>query len=74
MTMDRFMSLKALENQRVQFAFSDGQSLIARLLSVTTDFDQSQHLIYDQVEGVNNFEGVTCYAAGEELISCVGVE
>lgn len=37
MTLDGFMALRALENQRVRFTFRDGQSLIARLLSVTSD-------------------------------------
>ena len=50
------------------------QSFIARLLSVTSDLDRSQHLVYDQVEGVSAFEGIACYAAGEELLSCEGVK
>ncbi len=68
------MALNALEDQRVQLTFRDGQSFVARLLSVTSDFDQSQHLVYDQVEGISGLEGITCYAAGEELLSCEGVE
>jgi hypothetical protein len=71
---DEFMALRALENQRVLFTFRDGQSFIARLLSVTSDFDGSQHLVYDQVEGVSDYEGIACYAAGEELLSCEGVD
>ena len=71
---DEFMALRALENQRVLLTFRDGQSFIARLLSVTSDLDRSQHLIYDQVEGVSALEGITCYAAGEELLSCEGAE
>ena len=69
-----FMALKALQDQRVRLTFRDGQSFIARLLSVTSDFDRSQHLVYDQVEGESALEGITFYAAGEELLSCVGVE
>ena len=71
---DEFMALRALENQRVLLTFRDGQSFIARLLSVTSDLDWSQHLVYDQVEGVSAFEGIACYAAGEELLSCECVE
>ena len=71
---DEFMALRALENQRVLLTFCDGQSFIARLLSVTSDLDRSQHLVYDQVEGVSAFEGIACYAAGEELLSCEGVK
>jgi hypothetical protein len=71
---DEFMALTALENQRVLLTFRDGQSFIARLLSVTSDFDASQHLVYDQVEGISALEGIACYAAGEELLSCEGVK
>jgi hypothetical protein len=74
LSSDEFMALRALENQRVLLTFRDGQSFIARLLSVTSDLDRSQHLIYDQVEGVSAFEGIACYAAGEELLSCEGAE
>ena len=70
LTADEFMALRALENQRVLLTFRDGQSFIARLLSVTSDLDGSQHLVYDQVEGVSALEGFACYAAGEELLSC----
>ena len=71
---DELMALRVLENQRVLLTFRDGQSFVARLLSVTSDLDRSQHLVYDQVEGVTAFEGIACYAAGEELLSCEGVK
>ena len=71
---DEFMALRALEDQRVLLTFRDGQSFIARLLSVTSDFDGSQHLVYDQVEGISALKGIACYAAGEELLSCEGAE
>lgn len=58
LTADEFMGLRALENQRVLLTFRDGQSCIARLLSVTKDFDGSQHLVYDQVEGVSALRGL----------------
>ena len=74
MLPDEFMALRALENHRVRLEFRGSQSFIARLLSVTSDFDRSQHLVYDQVEGESALEGITCYAAGEELLSCEGVE
>ena len=57
---EEFMALRALENQRVLLTFRDGQSFIARLLTVTSDLDRSQHLIYDQVEGVSALEGIAC--------------
>ncbi len=38
-------------------------SFIARLLSVTSDFDGSQHLVYEKVEGVSALEGIACYLA-----------
>lgn len=41
---------------------------------MTSDLDRSQHLVYDQVEGVSALEGIACYAAGEELLSCEGVK
>ena len=68
------MALKALEDQRVQLTFRDCQSFVARLLSVTSDLDQSQHLVYDQVEGERTLEGIACYTAGEELLFCESVE
>ena len=71
---DEFMSLRTLEDQRVLLTFRDGQSFIARLLSVTSDLDRSQHLVYDQVEGVSALAGIAWYAKGEELLSCKGVE
>ena len=74
MSAEEFMALRASEGQRVQLTFHDGQSFVARLLSVTSDLNGSRHLVYDQVEGVSAIEGITCYAAGEELFSCEGVK
>lgn len=64
----------ALENQRVQLTVCDGQTFIARRLSVISEFDQSQPLVDDLVERVGAIGSIACYAAGEELLSCVGVE
>jgi hypothetical protein len=50
MTLKEFKALKRLENRRVYMIFSDGQEVIATLFSITTDLDESRHLIYDQVE------------------------
>jgi hypothetical protein len=74
MTLEEFLELRALQDRRVQMTFSDGQVLIATLLSVTSDFDASRHLVYDKVEWSTssppeNTSG-TCYAAGEQLLSC----
>ena len=71
MTLDEFRALKQMEGRRVRIVFTDGQQIIGRLFDVTTNFDESQHLIYDQVEWsalphVDNSKGAF-YASGEEL-------
>jgi hypothetical protein len=74
MTLEEFLELRALQDRRVQMTFSDGQVLIATLLSVTSDFDGSRHLVYDKVEwsALSHPESTSgaCYAAGEQLLSC----
>jgi small nuclear ribonucleoprotein (snRNP)-like protein len=45
MTLKEFKALKRLENRRVYMIFSDGQEVIATLFSITTDLDESRHLI-----------------------------
>ena len=54
MNLEEFMSLRALEDKRVQLTFRSGESVLARLLSITADFDQNQHLVYDNVENPNS--------------------
>ncbi len=50
MTKEEFRALKSLEDRRVHMTFIDGQRVIATLVSVQTDMDESQHLIYDRLE------------------------
>ena len=49
MTLGDFKALKGLEDRRVRMIFTDGQEVVATLVSVTTDLDESRHLIYDRV-------------------------
>jgi hypothetical protein len=74
MTLDEFKALKSLEDRRVRMVFSDGQDLVATLVSVTTDLDESRHLIYDKVEWSAlphaDCGRAACYSHGEELVSC----
>jgi hypothetical protein len=55
--------------------FTDGQVVIATLVSITIDFDQSRHIVYDNVEWsalpLPEREDCAWYAAGEDLVSCV---
>jgi hypothetical protein len=72
MTTEEFKALKPLEGRRVRIVFTDGHEVIARLFDVTTDMDDSQHLIYEQVEWsshqhADNSKGAF-YASGEELL------
>ena len=54
--------------------FTDGQEVVATLVSVTTDLDESRHVIYDRVEWSAlphlNRANEAYYAPGEELVSC----
>jgi hypothetical protein len=75
MTLDDFKALKGLEDRRVRMTFIDGQEVVATLVSVTTDFDESRHLIYDRVERATlphqaDRDTGAYYARGEELVSC----
>jgi hypothetical protein len=73
-TLEEFKALKGLEGRRVRMIFTDGQEVIARLFSITTDLDQSRHLIYDKVEWSAlthaDVGDKTYYSSGEELVSC----
>ena len=76
MTLDEFKSLKRFQDQRVRMTFADGEEIVATLFSITTDLDESRHLVYDKVEQSTvarphvNAAGAY-YSPGEELISCV---
>jgi hypothetical protein len=50
MTLDEFRGLKKFEDQRVRMIFIDGQEIVATISSVTTDFDESRHLVFKKVE------------------------
>ena len=74
MTLAEFKALKELENRRVRMIFTDGQEVIARLFSITIDMDESQYLIYDNLEWSAlpqaDMGDRACYVPGEELVSC----
>lgn len=46
MTLEEFRSLRDLEDRRVRLTFSDGQLVIATLVSITSDLDESRHIVY----------------------------
>jgi hypothetical protein len=72
--LEEFLALRALQDHRVWLNFSDGQVVIATLVSITSDLDASRHVVYDNVEWsalpLPQSEGAW-YAAGEHLVSCV---
>ena len=75
MTLEEFRMLRDLQDHRVHMIFADGQEVIATLLNVSTDMDESRHLIYDKVEWSTlphpeAFAG-PWYSAGENLVTCV---
>jgi hypothetical protein len=74
MTLQEFKELRSLEGRQVRMTFSDGQSVIATLLSVSCDFDDSRHIVYDKVEwSALPHRGRTSEAFhtfGEELLVC----
>lgn len=74
MTLEEFNSLSRLHDQRIRMTFSDGHIVIATLHSVSTDLDNSRHVIYQDVEYTSMplpGEGEVWYANGDDLISCV---
>jgi hypothetical protein len=75
MTLEEFKALKGLEDRRVRMIFADGQELVARLISVTVDMDDSRHVIYDKGEWSTTphaeMGAGVHYTRGEEVISCV---
>lgn len=75
MTLEEFQSLRSLEDRHVRMTFSDGQIVFAALVSVTSDLDESRHIVYDMVEWSAlphpEKKSTLRYAAGEDLVSCV---
>jgi hypothetical protein len=74
MTLEEFKALKAFQGRRVRMVFTDGQEVVATLIDVTTDLDDSRQLIYDRVEwsALPHVDrgAAAYYSAGEELVSC----
>jgi len=74
MTLEEFKALRQLQDRRVHMIFSDGYELIATLVSVSTDLDESRHLVYDKVEWssvpIADGGAGTYYSPGEGLESC----
>ena len=64
---------RQLQDSRVHLVFTDGQQVRARLLSVTTDADGGQHLLYDEVEWSaqphNEIGSGAFYVGGDEIVS-----
>jgi hypothetical protein len=75
MTLEEFKALKNFEDRRVRMRFADGQEIVATLLSITTDLDESRHLIYERVESSSlphaNRDAAAYYSPGEEVVSCL---
>jgi hypothetical protein len=51
-----------------------GQNVVATLLSVSCDVDDSRHIVYDMVEWsalpLRECAGGVFYTSGEELLAC----
>ena len=79
MTLNDFKALKELQGRRVYMAFTDGQEVIATLHSVTTDLDESRHVIYEKVEWsalphIDRGTEAYYHSPGEDLVGCVEVQ
>jgi hypothetical protein len=78
MTVEDFKALRGMQNHRVRMTFADGQELIATLFSVTTDLDESRHVIYEKLEWSvlphPDLRDGLYYSAGEELVSCFAIQ
>jgi len=63
-----------MEGRRVRIKFADGQEVVAKLVSVITDFDESRHLVYDNVEWSAlphaDRGNAAYYSPGEEVVRC----
>ena len=74
MTMVEFEALKSLEGRRGRMTFIDGEEVVATIVNITTDLDESRHLIYERVEwsALSHADrgAEAYYASGEELVSC----
>jgi hypothetical protein len=76
MTLEAFRLLQGLEDRRVRMTFSDGQVVVATLVSVTVDLDESRHIVYEKVESsafphpYSEKSDHAWYASGESLLAC----
>lgn len=73
MTPATYTAALALIDQPVRITFTDGQEVLAHLVSLTTDPDGSQHLLYDHVTWHrlphNDFGSGAFYSGGDEVTS-----
>ena len=75
MTLEEFKSLRDLQDKRVRMIFEDGEEIVATLVSISTDMDDSRHVIYEKVESSPSLSpDITCYSKGEDLVSCSLIE
>ena len=75
MTLEAFRLLRGLEDRRVRMTFSDGQVVVATLVSATVDLDESCHVVYENVGSsiphpYSERSDHTWYASGESLLAC----
>ena len=74
MRLEEFRSLRALEDRRVRMTFSDGQIVVATIVSISTDLDESRHIVYDKMEWSalphSGRKDCAFHAMGEDLMSC----
>jgi small nuclear ribonucleoprotein (snRNP)-like protein len=70
-----FNRMHECQDKRVKMRFDDGIEVIAQLVGASQDMDGSLHLVYDNVEWVNDTQalarmvGKALYAPGESLVS-----
>ena len=73
MTPADYTAAQHLTDQPVRITFTDGQQVLARLVSLTTADDNSQHLLYDQLTWHllphNEIGSGAFYAGGDEIVS-----
>ena len=73
MTPADYTAAQLLIDQPVHITFTDGQQVRARLVSLTTGNDGSQHLLYDQLTWHalphNDIGSGAFYAGGDEIVS-----
>ena len=75
LTTDQLHAAQSLQGQRVRIAFTDGQQVLARLISLSPDLDGTYHLLYDDIEWAalphNDIGSGAFYAGGHEIVCLV---